>query len=93
MGEYTDGHWKRVNGERIYIVVREGIFFRKVMIRDGKYSALDDTLEYSRVWKNRTSVETQLARTIEEYAGKQQSIEQTIDDVVQRMNEVYETDW
>jgi len=93
MTVYDDGYWKRVDGEKVYIVVREGMFLRKVLIRDGKYSAFDNTKEWSVVWKSSKSLESQLMDTLDRYLSEKNSTERQIDDAVNKMNEVYDDGW
>jgi len=89
-----DGEWKRVDGEKFFLVVKNGIFLRRVMIRDGHYSHSNDTLESSTCLKARgMSLEEQTMRTIDNYLSDKRSKERQIDNAVEKMDEVYRDDW
>jgi hypothetical protein len=93
MGTY-DGEWKRVDGETFYIVVKESMLFRKVLLRDGKYEHNDDTLMSTKSCKLRNkTLEKQVMKTIDKHMSEKRSKERQIDRAVEKMDEVYGSDW
>lgn len=93
MGEY-EGYWKRVNGERFFIVIRDGYLFRRVLLRDGKYEALDNTIVSSIVFKPTAgTLESQLMELIDAHVGTKDRHDEIVDRACEKMEEVYSDDW
>ena len=88
------GEWRRVDGERFYLVVKKGLLFRQVLIRDGAYEYSDDTLECTTVLNFRAgTLEKQVMKTIDSYLSDKKSKDEQIENAVEKMEEVYSDDW
>jgi len=93
MGRHK-GEWRRVGGERFFLVVKNHILFRQVLIRDGEMEYSDDTVHCTTVLKMRgMSLEEQTVKTIDQYVSEKQSKERQVENAVEKMKEVYDTDW
>lgn len=89
-----DGQWKRVAGERFFIVVQDKIIFRSVLVRDGRYSHSNDTLARSDRFKfGSVSLQEQVEETLDDYLSKERSVERQIDEACERVDNVYSDNW
>lgn len=88
MGEYS-GTSKRVDGTRYYIVIKTGLFLRRVMIRDGLYKHSNNTLESSFALKHRTDLGKQVSKTLDRQVRKREEIDRAADII----EEVYSDEW
>lgn len=93
MGTY-EGRWKHVDDETFFVVVKNGMLYRKVMLRDGRYEHTNDTLASSSVSRfSNMSLEKQAMELIDEHLSEVRSTERQIDNAFKKIDEVYGGDW